>query len=121
MRSVFDDELFDHRKIIKAGIAVGGYHGIASALGLYTAGILYANRHLTDGFLDRDVVLLWPHSKQMLSLTKALETAKLWEAVDGGWRIHDFDDHNWKASKVKDKRRKDRQRKREARTQKDGL
>lgn len=116
MRSLLLDELFDHSKIIRAGVQIGGYHGVAAALGFYSASILYANRHLTDGVLPREVVLLWPHSKQPSTIIKALVAVGLWEPCDGGWRIHDFHDHNDKAVTVKEKRAADRERKRKKRT-----
>lgn len=99
------DELFDHPKIIMAGDLVGGPHGPAIALGLYTAGLLYANRHLTDGILPIEIVKRWPHSRRPLTIAAALVEAKLWEITTAGaFKIHDFLDHNFTADAVKERR-----------------
>jgi len=94
-----DDALIDHRKIFEAG-AVVGKNGRVLALGFYTLGLLWANKHLTDGFLPIPVVKQFGH----LAIAKALVHANLWEEVEGGFRIHDFHDHNLKAEEVRTRR-----------------
>lgn len=118
MRSVLDDELFDHSKIILAGEHIGVPCGLVLALGMYTAGLLYANRHLTDGRLAEPIVRSWAHTRDAKLAAKvvaALVHVKLWDVVDGGWQIHDFADYNYAAADVKRKRADDRNRKREKR------
>ena len=102
-----DDGLFDHSKIILAGDIIGGPHGVATALGTFTAGILYANKHTTDGFLPGHVVAHWPHSRKPAQLTAALVAAGLWDVVEGGWQIHDYHDYQLSKEEVA-KRREDR-------------
>jgi hypothetical protein len=114
MYARLDDELLDHRKIFVAG-AVLGKEGASFALALYVLGLLYANRHLTDGHLDLEVVKRFPHMTKPLSVADALVKAGLWEKNGSGFVIHDFQDWNPSAKAIKRKRKDDRQRKREER------
>jgi hypothetical protein len=105
MWAKLDDGLLDHPKIEVAGVAFGGSYGRLIALGLYTTSIIYANKHLTDGFLSSATV-------QRLAGRKAagiMVAAKLWDVVEGGYRIHDFHDHNPKAEDVRVTREEVRQ------------
>lgn len=109
MWAKLDDGLLDHPKIVMAGALLGGGRkGRANALGFYAAGILYCNKHLTDGVLSRDAVehLAGTH------VAGVMVKAGLWDQADNGaYRIHDFHDHNPLASDVQEKRRQDRERK----------
>lgn len=114
-----DDELIDHAKLFVAGEALGK-NGPAIVLGLYAVGLMWSNKHLTDGFLPIAVVKSFRHVDRPTSVADALVKAGLWEKNGGsGYQIHDFWDHNPKASKVKAKRRKDRERKQAERDAKD--
>jgi hypothetical protein len=110
MWAKLDDALIDHRKLFVAGDVIGK-NGPAIALGLYAVGILYSNKHLTDGFLAEAVVRRWTHVDRPLAMAEALVAANLWERTEGGFRIHDFHDHNLKAVDVHEKRKADRDRK----------
>jgi hypothetical protein len=110
MWSKLDDALIDHRKIFAAGRLIGP-NGPAIALGFYTIGILWSNKHLTDGFLPEDTILGFGHVKDPLSVAGALAKAELLEKVSGGFQIHDFDEYNPTASAIKKKRKEDRLRK----------
>jgi hypothetical protein len=115
MWSRLDDGLLDHPKLFTAGAALGT-NGPATALGFYCVGLIWANKHLTDGFLPIDVVKSFRHVKHPTSVADALVKAGLWEKNGGsGYQIHDYDDYNPRASAVKAKRREDRRRKQEAR------
>lgn len=106
-----DDELIDHSKIFVAGEALGK-NGPAIALGFYALGLMWSNRHLTDGFLPLAVVRSFRHVDRPTSVADALVKAGLWEKNGGsGYVIHDYSDHNPKASNVKAKRRRERLRK----------
>jgi hypothetical protein len=105
-----DDELIDHRKIFIAGSALGK-NGPGLALSLYVVGLMYANRHLTDGHLDTEVVRRFPHVAQPISVADALVKAGLWEKNGHGYQIHDFGDLNPTAAEVKARRRKEKLRK----------
>jgi hypothetical protein len=72
------DDLPHHPRAMKAG---------AEAMWLYTGGLCYCNRYLTDGFIPREAV------PQLTSITRpakaiaALLETELWEKVEGGFRI----------------------------------
>jgi len=105
-----DDELIDHHKIFEAG-AILGKNGPGLALALYAVGLMYANKHLTDGFLSHAVVKSFPHVDQPLSIADALVKSGLWEKNGSGFEIHDFKDFNPSSTDVKRRRREDRARK----------
>jgi hypothetical protein len=114
-----DDELIDHFKVFVAGEALGK-NGAAIALGFYAIGLMWSNKHLTDGFLPMAVVKHFRHVEHPTSVADALVKAGLWEKNGGsGYQIHDFADHNLRASKVKAKRSRDRQRKQAEREARD--
>lgn len=108
-----DDALIDHRKIAAAG---GFLHrngdGEAIALGFFAVGLMWSNKHLTDGFLPERVVSGFRHVKQPLAVADALVKAGLFERKEGGFQIHDFADYNPPAERIKKKREEDRARKR---------
>ncbi len=110
MWSKLDDELIDHRKVFAAGKLLGK-DGPAIALGFYAVGLMWANKHLTDGFLPESTVERLPHVDKPLAVADALVRAELFDKVDGGFMIHDFLDHNYSAAAVKKKRKEDRLRK----------
>lgn len=114
-----DDELMDHSKVFDAGEAIGK-NGPACAIGFYAIGLMWSNKHLTDGFLPMAVVKSFRHVANPITIADALVKAGLWEKNGGsGYQIHDFHDHNPKAAKVKAKRRRDKLRKQKARDEKD--
>jgi len=110
MWSKLDDALIDHRKIFRAGRLIGK-NGPAIALGFYTVGLLWSNKHLSDGFLPEDVILGFPHVDQPHSVADALVKAELLDKVSGGFQIHDFDEYNPSSKHVRQKRKEDRLRK----------
>lgn len=114
-----DDGIADHPKFFDAGRHLGR-HGIARAFAVYVAGLAYANKHLTDGFLSESVVKAFKIDRKPAQIATVLSFADvgLWEAVEGGWRIHDYHHHNPKAQDVKEKRERDAARKRQERDEK---
>jgi hypothetical protein len=66
-----------------------------SALALWVTGLAYSNRNLTDGFIPHQVGLgqLRYCEGNAVPSIRELETAGLWDAVPGGWDIHDFHDY----------------------------
>lgn len=114
-----DDELYDHPKIFAAGQRLGA-NGPALALALYTIGLMWTNRHLTDGFVPMSSIHGFSHLTKPAAVADALVSAGLWEKVTGGFKIHDFADHNPSATVIKRKRRDDRNRKREERAKGNG-
>lgn len=114
MWAKLDDALLDHRKILVAGRRFGriGTNGRAAALGFYAAGLLYASKHLTDGFLPTAVVEELGFADKPLKAASVMVTAGLWEEVKGGYKVHDFHDFNPFAAEVHKRRKQDRERKR---------
>jgi hypothetical protein len=86
-----DDQFPDHPKVIAAG---------PLAAWLYVAGLCYANRLLTDGFVPREVVprLVAPYGTTPATRPGALAdrlcAVGLWIAITGpgrdGFLIHDY-------------------------------
>lgn len=114
-----DDELIDHVKVYEAGELIGR-NGPAIALGFYAVGLLWANKHLSDGHLPLSIVKSFRHVSKPLSVAEALVTAGLWDRNGDGFVIHNYADWgNPTAAKVKAKRRKDRLRKRDEREAKE--
>jgi len=77
-----DDGFCDHPKVLAAGPAAGW---------LYVAGLCYAGRFLTDGFIPSGVERKLTDLPRPGVLVAKLLDVGLWEEVDGGWWIHDFD------------------------------
>ena len=107
-----DDELLDHQKIFLAGEVIGR-NGAAIALGFYAVGLMWSNKHLTDGFLPLAVIKGFRHVDNPVSIADALAQAGLWERNGGsGFQIHDYHEFgNPTAAAIKAKRQRDRIRK----------
>jgi len=110
-----DENLIDHRKVWTAGKTIGR-NGPAIALGFYAVGLLWANKHLSDGHLPREVVRAFQHVGDPLKVADALVQSGLWEQNGDGFLIHDYADFgNPIASKVKEYRKRERERKQRGR------
>lgn len=114
MWTKLDDALIDHRKVYIAGDLIGK-NGPAIVIGFFAVGLMWTNKHLTDGHLPQVVVKRFRHVDQPLVIADALVKAELWDAVEDGYQIHDFHDHNPSAATVIEKRKRDRLRKDSAR------
>ena len=86
-----DDGFYDNAKILRVGL---------TAAGLYVAGLSYAGRKLTNGFLP-DVAVTMLGGDASTSLPGRLVDAGLWRPVEGGYQIHDYLDYNPSAAQVK--------------------
>jgi hypothetical protein len=109
-----DDGLIDHRKVFIAGEAIGK-NGAAVAIGFFAVGLMWTNKHLTDGYLPLAVVKSFRHVDRPIAVANALTKAGLWDRNGSGWVIHDYHDFNFTASQIKAKRARDRRRKHEER------
>ncbi len=78
-----DDRANEHRKQLSAG---------PEACWFWACGLMYANRQKErDGFIpDAAIGMLYP-VKSPKRLAEKLVAVGLWERVDGGYRIHDFE------------------------------
>lgn len=97
-----DDQIAHHPKFIAAG-------PIASWL--WVCGNGYCNKYLTDGFIPTSALKTIGSVTNAVKWADRLVEAGLWDMVTGGYRVHDFHDFNPTAEQVKEKRRKDRERK----------
>lgn len=86
-----DDGFYDNAKILRVGL---------TAAGLYVAGLSYAGRKLTNGFLA-DVAVTMLVGDAGTTLPGRLIEAGLWRPVEGGYQIHDYLDYNPSAAQVK--------------------
>ena len=94
-----DDDAPTHPKMFRAGV---------EAFGFWVAGNCYCNKRLTDGFIAADALpLIFPSTSKRRSLIYAdrLVEVGLWDRVDGGWNVHDFNEYNPTAIDVKAERK----------------
>ena len=115
MWTKLDDNLLDHPKVIDAGERLGP-NGPALALGVYVIGLLWSNRHLSDGHLPAAVVKRFSHVAKPIEVATELVRAGLWEKNGAGYTIHDFAEYNFAARDVKARRHRERDRKRRERS-----
>lgn len=99
-----DDRLPWHPKMLKA-LSIEPL-----AFGAYVAGLCYSNLNRTDGFLPALSLKGFVHVKER-NVVKALTEAGLWHAVDGGYAIHDYLDHQTSSEQILKKLRADSARK----------
>ena len=100
-----DDGSIDHLKFRHAERLLGGRNAFARVWTCWTAGLVFANRVLSDGFLPRSAVLGFAqYVEHPLKIADVLIEAGLWKLHDGGYLIHDFDKSNIPAATVKRER-----------------
>lgn len=80
-----------NRKFVKAGPGPSW---------LWLCGLAYAKESLTDGFIPTEA-LPFLGVKAAPALVRHLVAAGLWDAEEGGWRIHDYFEHNKSAADVR--------------------
>lgn len=104
-----DDTFCDHPKVVRLRSTRAG----REALGLWIVAAAWCARQLTDGEIPEAVVrsLGWSNARALL-----LADAGLWQAIEGGWRFHDWADYNPSRSAVHEKRAQDIERKRKSRS-----
>lgn len=86
-----DSSVPRNRKFVKAGPA---------ASWLWLCGLAYSQLGLTDGFVPIEA-LEFLGVRGAKPLAGRLVAAGLWEAVDGGWRVHDYLEHNKPADEIR--------------------
>ncbi len=84
-----DDGFPDNPKLLRAIAKAGDVAGW-----LWVCGINYCNRHLTDGFIQAEVIPRILVHKRPLDVAAALVASGCWDVADGGYQVHDFLDHN---------------------------
>lgn len=95
----FEDNFPEHPKVLALSDA---------AFRLHVRAIGYAARHLTDGRVTSAAVRSLTRRAR---LTAELVIAGLWEAVDDGFRIHDYLAYQPSKAEVQARRSADRERK----------
>lgn len=85
-----------HRKFLDAG---------PEASWLWLCGLGYCQEGLTDGFIP-ETAIDYLGVKRPRTLAHKLVSARLWEVVSGGWRMHDYLEHNKPAEEVREIMRK---------------
>lgn len=85
-----------HRKFLAAGPA---------AAWLWICGLGYCQDGLTDGFIP-ETALGFLGVMDPTPLVRTLVEQRLWEPVTGGWRVHDYLEHNKSADEVRELMRK---------------
>jgi hypothetical protein len=83
-----DDGIYDHPKLLSVSPATGW---------VFIAGLAWAGRHLTDGVIPAGAL---PVLRGTPEQAGELAGAGLWEPVEGGWRIHDYGQHQPSAESV---------------------
>jgi hypothetical protein len=103
-----DDQLPHHPKFTKISPA---------ACWMWICAVAYCQRHLTDGVIShRSCTVLAPNlHRNRTRLVNSLVRAKLFLRAKGGYRIHDYLDHNPSRASVLQKRAEDAKRKLSAR------
>lgn len=96
-----DDNFPEHPKVRARSLAARWVHLRA---------ICYASRLLTDGFVPAESATEWGRGA-----ARELVEAGMWEAVDGGFQIVGYLDHNDSRAQVEERRAKDAERKRRGR------
>jgi hypothetical protein len=102
-----DVNFFDHPKIVGLSDA---------ALRLYLSSIAYSNRLMTDGYIAEAVIgrlieVPWDQDIKPADYAAELVRARLWHALDQGFEVHDFLDHNRSREERMGNRTKERDRK----------
>ena len=97
-----DDQFAEHPKIVQLG---------DRAFRLHVAAICLANRKLTDGHISsHDGRILMASVKANRRHTDELVERRVWETNGDGWQIRDYLQWNPDAETVKERRRKDNER-----------
>lgn len=98
-----DDQVPRHQKTLKAGPA---------ACWLWVCGIAHCQSQLTDGFISDEVLpMIGVDGGRVKRLAAVLVEVGLFERVEGGYRVHDYLEHNATAAEVKADKEWDRKRK----------
>ena len=115
---ILRDDIAHHRKFILAGQQIGGPAGASRALAVWVGAIGYARTGLTNGIVH-DAFLtnfsLDPDAK-LIAKVLSLSRIRLFHRVRGGYRIHDFDEHNGSIDKMRRRRELARERQRRHRS-----
>lgn len=105
-----DDGFAEHPKVQEVG---------GDAAWLHVCALSYCNRNLTDGFIAAQLIARLSDRRTPRKLAERLVTVGLWDAVEGGWAIHDYLDFQPSKAKIDAERADARDRMAAARAAKD--
>lgn len=109
MWAKLDDSLYDHPKLFMAAGALNvPKNRVALVFGTYAYGLIYSAKHLTNGFLPKNFNRGFSDKPELVA--RALVAGGLWKEVKDGYQIHDWDQWNPNAERVKAKKDWDRRR-----------
>ena len=89
-----DDNFADHPKV--DALSDGAFR-------LHVAGLLYASKHQTDGYIPANRVPRLTRTYRSRYLTELME-ARIWLPADAGHTIHDYLDWNRSRKQIEDDR-----------------
>ena len=114
---ILRDDIAHHRKFLLAGQLIGGPAGAARALAVWVGSIGYARSGLTNGIVHDAFLDAFALDSDAKLVGKVLSSRRisLFHRVKGGYRIHDFDEHNGSTAKLLRERELARARKRRQR------
>lgn len=71
---------------------------------MYVSGLTYCARALSNGFIPQGRVPKLTGLRQPMRLAAKLVEVGLWEAIEGGFRVHDYLDYQPSAEKIEEQR-----------------
>lgn len=91
-----DDGFPEHPKVEKAGDRAGW---------LYICALAYASRTLSDGFIPESRVPRLTNLPKPRDLAERLVAQGLWDRIDGGYQIHDYEQHQMSKREIEQRRK----------------
>jgi hypothetical protein len=106
-----DDRFYSNRKVMRA------WKLSRASVGLHTMALAWCCGHELDGHVDEEFVeSVLPKDKERAVAVDALVAVGLWHRNGTGWVINDFLEYNPSAASLREKRRKEAERKAQARS-----
>ena len=93
-----DTSIFDNPKFLVL-VGQNRYRAVVA----YVAGMAYSGKHMTGGFIQREVLpIIHARPQEMAHLMEV----GLLDPAQGGWQIHDWDEYQLTTQEVQDRRAK---------------
>ena len=93
-----DTSIFDNPKFLVL-FGQNRYRAVVA----YIAGMAYSGKHMTGGFIQREVLpIIQARPQEMAHLMEV----RLLDPVPGGWQIHDWDEYQLTTDEVQKRREK---------------
>ena len=93
-----DTSIFDNPKFLVL-VGQNRYRAVVA----YVAGMAYSGKHMTGGFIQREVLpIIHARPQEMAHLMEV----GLMDPAQGGWQIHDWDEYQLTTQEVQDRRAK---------------